>query len=44
MYRSAIIDELGHFICWCSEYTETEIDEMLDEHPEWECRLIQVGF
>lgn len=43
MYMSAIVDELGEFICFCEGRTEAEIDRILDEHPEWSIECIYIG-
>ena len=37
-FRSAIVDELGHFISWCDDLSEETVDEYLEMHPE--CRRI----
>lgn len=34
-FRSAIVNELGEIICWCSELDKDEVDIVLAEHPEW---------
>lgn len=34
-YRTAIVDECGDIIAWCSDLSEYKIMDMLDEHPEW---------
>ena len=44
MYRSCIMDECGCIIWWCSEHTEEENRECLQEHPERRCACVQVGY
>ena len=34
-YRSAIVDELGNLVAYCSDLTEGEKNHILDEHPEY---------
>lgn len=34
-YRSAIVDELGALVAYCSELTEDEKTRIMDEHPEY---------
>ena len=34
-FRSAIVDECGEIVCWCSELTDDEVSTILVEHPEW---------
>ena len=40
-YRSAIVDELGYLVGYCSELTEDEQNHILDEHPEYSIRCIE---
>lgn len=42
-YKSAIVDELGAIRSWCSDLTEKEIKEILNTHPEWAIKCIQIG-
>lgn len=34
-YESCIKDECGNVILYCENKTEEEIDEILEQHPEW---------
>ena len=34
-FKTAICNELGEFVCWCSDISIVERDNMLDEHPEY---------
>jgi hypothetical protein len=40
-YRSAILDECLSVRYWCDELTQAQIDEILENHPEW--RVMCVG-
>lgn len=43
MYRSAIVDELGHVMFWCDEMKGNErIEEILHNHSEWSVKCIEV--
>lgn len=42
MYRSAIINELGWPEYWIDELTREEIEKILEEHPEWSIRAIEL--
>lgn len=42
-YRSAIVDECGDVVMWCDEMSQDEIQEILDQHPEWRERCIFIG-
>ena len=42
MYRSAIVDELGEVMYWCSDLTKEEVYQILCDHPEWDCNLIEI--
>lgn len=42
-FRSAIVDELGHIIAWCSEFTESEINQILETYTEYRIECIQIG-
>lgn len=41
-FKSAIIDELGEIVAWCSDFTESEIEEILANHSEYSIRCIQI--
>lgn len=43
MYKMAIVDECGEVMAWMTDLTKEETLEMLDEHPEWQMRPIQIG-
>ena len=34
-YRSAIVDELGNLVGFCSDLSESEQKRILDNHPEY---------
>lgn len=40
-YRSAIVDELGYLVAYCSEIDEDEQNRILEEHPEYTIRCIE---
>lgn len=40
-YRSAVVDELGYLVAYCSEIDEDEQNRILDEHPEYTIRCIE---
>lgn len=40
-FKMAIVDELGDVMYWCNELAETEIEEILDAHPEWKRTFIE---
>jgi hypothetical protein len=35
MYRRVIVDECGEIMEYVSDLTGAEINEILEEHPEW---------
>lgn len=41
-YRFAILDECLSVRYWCDELTQAEIDEILENHPEWTTRCVEV--
>lgn len=43
MYRSAIVDELGEVMHWCSDLTSEQVYQIMCDHPEWTCDLIEIG-
>lgn len=43
MYRSAIVDELGEVMYWCSDLTSEQVYQIMCDHPEWTCDLIEIG-
>ena len=40
-YRSAIVDELGNLVAFCSELDEGEQTRILEEHPEYNFACIE---
>ena len=42
MYRRVIVDECGEIMEYVSDLTGAEINEILEEHPEWQitCQAI----
>lgn len=41
-YRSAIVDECLCVRYWCDELTQEQIDSILEKHPEWFIRCVEV--
>ena len=41
-FRSAIVDELGYVMYWCDELQDEEIECILNNHPEWRRKCIQM--
>ena len=41
-FERAIVDELGSVIYWCSELEEEQIDIILENHPEWNLRTVEI--
>lgn len=41
-YRRAIVNELGEVVEWVSDLTGCEINEILEEHPEYSIRCVGV--
>ena len=43
MYRTAIVDELGHVMFWRDElHGEEQIECILNSHPEWSIKCIEI--
>lgn len=42
-YRTAILDELGYLVAWCSEITDDEKVIILEEHPEYYISTVLTG-
>ena len=43
MYRSAIVNELGHVMFWCDELCgEKQIECILNGHPEWFVKCVEI--
>lgn len=42
-YASAIVNEIGHVVKWCSDLDGEEIDEILTQYPEYTVVCIEVG-
>lgn len=43
MYRSAIVNEIGHVMFWCDDLREDEqIECILNEHPEWSVKCVGI--
>ena len=43
MYRTAIVDELGHPMFWCDELAgKNQIECILNSHPEWSIMCTEV--
>lgn len=42
-FRSAIVDELGYVVYWCSDLYPGQVENILENHPEWKVRCIQIG-
>jgi hypothetical protein len=43
VYARVIVDELGHLVEYASDLTGAEINEMLEEHPEWRLTTQAIG-
>lgn len=42
MYRSAIVNELGHIMFWCDELQgDEQIECILNGHPEWSIKCVE---
>lgn len=41
-FRTAIVDELNWVMFWCDELTEEEQVEILNDHPEWSIKCIEI--
>ena len=41
MFKTVIVDELGCIRFWCNELEETQIECILNNHPEWTRVCIQ---
>lgn len=41
-FRTAIVDELGWVMFWCSDLTEEEKLNILYDHPEWSIKCIEL--
>ena len=41
-YRSAIVDELGNVMFWCSELSETEKNYLLATHKGWSIKRVPI--
>ena len=39
-FRTAIVDELGCVMYWCDELKGEEVEEILNNHPEWNRRCM----
>ena len=43
MYRSAIVNELGHVMFWCDDLRGYEqIECILNGHPEWSVKCVEL--
>lgn len=42
MYRSAILNELGHAMFWCDELRRDQIECILNAHPEWTTKCVEM--
>lgn len=40
VYESWVVDECGDALLKCSDYSDEEIDEYLDEHPEYSIKAL----
>ena len=43
MYNRVIVDECGEIMEYVSDLTGAEINEILDEHPEWQIKCVSIG-
>ncbi len=39
-FRTAIVDELGCVMYWCDKLKDKEIEDILNNHPEWSRQCI----
>lgn len=42
IYETWVCDECGETVLKCSEYSESEIDDYLSEHPEYSIRTLPI--
>ena len=43
MYRSAIVNELGHVMFWCDDLRgKKQIECILNGHPEWFVKCVEI--
>lgn len=42
MYSRVIVNELGEIMEYVSDLTGAEVNEILDEHPEWKIKYIPI--
>ena len=43
MYRSAIVNELGHIMFWCDKLQgDEQIECILNSHPEWSVKCVEM--
>ena len=40
MYQWALVDECGTVRKYCSDLSETEIEDLLINHPEWKIMCV----
>lgn len=43
IYSRVIVNELGEIEEYVSDLTGAEVEEILEEHPEWKIKCIPVG-
>lgn len=42
IFKTAIVDELGHIMFWCDELQdEKEMEGILNEFPEWSLKCME---
>ena len=42
MYKRVIVDERGEVMEYISDLLEEEVEEILEEHPEWQIKSIPI--
>lgn len=42
MYRSAIVNEIGHVMFWCDDLRREQIECILNGHPEWFVKCVEI--
>ena len=42
MYNRVIVDECGKIMEYVSDLTGAEVNEILDEHPDWQIKHIPI--
>jgi hypothetical protein len=43
IYSRVIVDECGEIMEYVSDLTGAEMNEILEEHPEWKLKIMPIG-